>query len=151
MSAASLSLRDVHLPPAPGWWPPAPGWCVLAAVLLALLLAGLWFCLQRWQRRRRWQQLFDVTLAAAASPVARLAVASELLRRAARRVGDDALHLQGEQWLGFLDGRRGHGFREGDGRLLLDGGFRPEVDEAAAARACQLARARFLELMAGRR
>jgi len=34
MNADALVLRDIHQPPAPGWWPPAPGWWLLAALVL---------------------------------------------------------------------------------------------------------------------
>jgi len=149
--SAQLPLRDVHLPAAPGIWPPAPGWwLVMAAVMLVLGGWLLWRWLQR-RRRQRWLALFDTQLQAAAAGPARLAAASELLRRAARRVDRQAVSLQGQAWLQFLDGAKGREFSEGDGRLLLDGGFRPQLDAAALARACDLARARFLTLMAGTR
>ena len=149
--AAQLPLRDVHLPAAPAWWPPAPGWWWVFAVLAVLLLALLIVWVLRRRRRQRWLVLFDQQLAIAADAPARLAAASELLRRAARRVDAHALQLQSDEWLRFLDGRRGSECTAGDGRLLLEGGFRPYVDDAEATRACQLARQRFLELMAGRR
>ena len=59
--------------------------------------------------------------------------------------------LQGEPWLRFLDGPQSRSFSAGAGRVLLDGGFRPqlEADQFDAVRV--LARARFLELMEGRR
>lgn len=144
---SSLPLRDVHLPAAPGWWPPAPGWWLLAAVVAVIVLLPLLAWTRRRNRQRRWLALFDTTLANAGSPVARVAAASELLRRAARHSTRQAVHLQGEQWLRFLDGAQGRAFSEGDGRLLLDGGYRREVDAAQATRLCDLARARFLVLM----
>ncbi len=149
--AANLPLRDVHLPQAPDWWPPAPGWwLVFTGVLLVALVIGTWLWLRR-RRRLRWEALFDHQLAAAGSGPARLAAASELLRRAARRVDANAVQLQGEAWLRFLDGRKLHDFSAGGGRILLEGGYRPQVDDAQVQRATQLARARFLELMAGAR
>ncbi len=41
-------LKDIHLPPEPGWWPPAFGWWLLAALLLALIC----FALIRYSRHR---------------------------------------------------------------------------------------------------
>lgn len=76
---------------------------------------------------------------------------SELLRRAARQVDARADKLQGEDWLRFLDGERGTDFTQGAGRLLLEGGFRRELPATDLVAARAVARARFLELMAGRR
>lgn len=142
---SGIVLRDVHVPPAPPWWPPAPGWWVLAAVIL--LLGAMWFRRGRGATRRRARAFayFDGEVAKAATPALRLAVASELLRRAARRRRPDADRLDGEAWLEFLD--RGDGaFLRGDGRLLLDGPFRADVDKARAHAALALARARFASL-----
>lgn len=149
--AAQLPLRDVHLPAAPGWWPLAPGWWLLIGAVVVLALIGLtlyFFCRRRLQR---WTNLFDRQLQAAPQGPARLAAASELLRRAARRIDPRAVQLQGDAWLRFLDGGKRTDFSGGEGRLLLDGGFRPQLEGEQVDRACQLARTRFLELMAGRR
>jgi len=149
--SAPLPLRDVHLPAAPDWWPPAPGWWLLAAAIATVLLLLALLSRRRRRRRQRWLALFDTALAAADTPAARIAAASELLRRAARRSAPHAVHLQGEQWLRFLDGRQGRAFSEGDGRLLLDGGYRRDVDAGQATRLCAQARICFLALMEARR
>ncbi|KRG44997.1 hypothetical protein ARC78_04080 [Stenotrophomonas pictorum JCM 9942] len=151
MTPLQLPLRDVHLPAAPGWWPLAPGgWLVLGCLALVVLAGGAWWSRRR-RRRRNWTLLFDRQIGAAGPGAAQLAAASELLRRAAARMQPEAACLQDEAWLRFLDGSGGADFTAGDGRWLLDGGFRPAVDEVAAARALVLARRRFLELMAGHR
>ena len=145
----ALVLRDIHQPPAPGWWPLAPGWWgVLALVVLAFLLVAAWI----WRRQRRQRAvaaLFDSTIASLDSPAAQVAAMSELLRRAARRRDPMADRLQGEAWLEFLDAGTGRNAFAGDaGRLLLDGGFRPDTDAAAVAALRPLARARYLDWMA---
>lgn len=150
MDPARLPLRDVHLPPSPSWWPPAPGWWWLAAAIALLLLSWAGWRAWRRHRRQRWARWFD-TATAAGLPPERLAAMSELLRRAARRQRAGAEHLQGEDWLRFLDGRQGTAFSAGAGRLLLDGGFRPRLEPVAFDATRALARARFLELMEGRR
>lgn len=147
--AGGLVLRDVHLPPAPPWWPPAPGWWILVGLLLAALAVGWVARGRRGRGRRTALELFDRQLQGASTPAGRLALASELLRRAARAHRADADRLQGEAWLAFLDTGDG-GFTRGDGRLLLDGPFRPQVDAARAEAAIALARERFVALRAGR-
>ncbi len=150
-----LVLRDVHVPAAPSWWPPAPGWWIVAGVVLAVALALFAWSHRRRKRLQAWQRLFDEACARPRTSE-QVAAMSELLRRAARKVDRHADTLEGEAWLSFLDGDaskkdRRSDFAEGAGRLFLDGGFRREVDENQLASAKSLARARFLELMAGRR
>lgn len=147
-----LVLRDIHQTPAPPWWPPAPGWWLLAAIVLLLVALAAWWA---WRRRRRQQAiaaLFDDTLARAPSPAAQVAQMSQLLRRAARRNNPDADRLRGEDWLLWLDGESSSAhFSQGCGRLLLDGGFRRDLDDAAVQELQPLARERYLALMIGAR
>lgn len=156
MAMQDLPLHDIHQPPAPPWWPPAPGWWGLAVVLLALFALAAWWWLRARRRRAAIVRLFDERVRAAATPVERVAAMSELLRRAARRRDPAADRLQGEAWLAFLDGDAQAAnaktpFSSGAGRVLLDGGFRREVDEDAVSALLLLARRRYLELMALRR
>ena len=144
--ADGLLLRDVHRPPAPPLWPPAPGWWLVLAGIVLIAAAVLWVRRRRRARRAAATALFDADVMAATSPTARLARSSELLRRAARRVQPDADRLDGEAWLRVLD-TPSLRFLEGPGRLLLDGGFRPDVDARLADEAVDLARARFVQLM----
>lgn len=148
-----LVLRDIHQPPAPGWWPPAPGWwIVFAVVVLGLVLFAAW-SLHRRRRRRAIAALFDDAVANAETPAAQVAVMSELLRRAARRRDPLADRFQGEAWLDFLDaGARRPSFAGDAGRLLLEGGFRRDIDIDADAVAAlkPLARERYLDWMARR-
>lgn len=144
-----IVLRDVHVPPAPPLWPLAPGWWLLA--LVGAVLVGWWLLRGRVGSGARARALrrFDAELEHVQSAPERLAAASELLRRAARRVRDDADRLHGEAWLEFLDAGDG-AFLRGDGRLLLEGPFRADVDGERAAAALAAARARFASLMVRR-
>ena len=166
MADPTLVLRDIHQPIAPPWWPPAPGWWWLAALVLLAIAAWAWFAARRRQRQRAIAAIFDQALAAAGTPSAQVAAMSELLRRAGRRRDPAVDCLHGDAWLEFLDGsakgagkrrgrkpaaklRTGSGrFSQGPGRLLLDGGFRREVDAGQVAALRAIARARFLDWMA---
>lgn len=152
MSAAtSLPLRDVHLPPPPSWWPLAPGWWLLLAATTIVLGLWWWWQARRRRRQQRWLCLFDQAVAHAATPADEVAAIAALLRRAARSRQPGAELLQGQAWLEFLDAPGSRAFSDGDGRLLLDGGYRPQVDAEAVQRLRVLARARFPGLVAGRR
>jgi hypothetical protein len=148
MAATTLVLRDIHQPGAPPWWPPAPGWWILAGVLLAVVVAVAWWRRRRARREHMIVALFEDTLAAAGTAPARVAAMSELLRRASRRRDTSADRLQGEAWLAFLDGGdAARHFSHGPGRLLLDGGYRPDLPAEQVAALEPLARARFLDWM----
>lgn len=41
-------LKDIHLPPQPGWWPPALGWWLIAILVVAITI----FLLRKWQQRQ---------------------------------------------------------------------------------------------------
>jgi LPXTG-motif cell wall-anchored protein len=150
MQGEALVLRDVHVSPAPPLWPPAPGWWLVIGVVALLLALGAILLWRRRRRLRAWQRMFDEA-SRAPQPAQQAAAISELLRRAARRVDAKADRLQGEDWLRFLDGKQATEFSRGPGRVLLDGGYRRELDERQLTQAAALARSRFLELMAGKR
>jgi len=134
MNGAELPLRDIHLPPAPGWWPPAPGWWALALIVVAAIAIFFW-----WARRRR-----RLTAAVAARrEVARLREAapgleparlardiSALLRRAAISFYPraQAAAITGENWLRFLDeALPEQAFSRGAGRLIAELPYRATV------------------------
>lgn len=150
MTGAIPALRDIHLPPPPGWWPPAPGWWMLAALLL---FAMAWTAHRVVRLRRDRHRIasalrdYDRALATANDAPTQLASASQLLRRAAKMQDPNAALLEDDAWLRFLDGDdRARPFSNGVGRLLRDGGFRREIDDDITP-AMALARARFIALL----
>jgi len=127
---AGPALRDIHLPPAPGWWPPAPGWWLLGLALLVLLAWTVVLLHRSWQRRRFRRAVMhelDRCIAAAGRDSAELATAlSGFLRRISKRIDAAASALAGESWLAHLDRAGGDGeFTSGVGRVLIEAPFRP--------------------------
>lgn len=142
VATQALPLRDIHLPPAPGFWPPAPGWWVLAILLLVGLLTAIVYGLRlhRLHRHRRnvlaaLAQLGEgESTGSRGAPLA--AAVSALLKRVAlaRFPRKEVASLTGEAWLTFLDRTGGGGgFVNGPGRVLAAAPYTPEavVDGAA--------------------
>lgn len=142
-------LRDIHLPPEPGWWPPAPVAAALVALLvlaLAGLLVWLWRRFARQRRRRGLARFFDQHVASAGSEDARLQRASACLRRAVLRHSPGVVSTTGAAWLAVLDADDPtHPFTAGPGRLLAEGPFRGGLQPGEAEAAIALARMRFLQ------
>jgi hypothetical protein len=129
-------LRDLHLPPAPGFWPPAPGWWVLGLLAIALITAFTWRAVHYHRRRRPYRN--------ALAALQRLSQAAErgdtgerdaadavnaLLKRAlihgAART--DAAPLTGDAWLHYLDRILGDDvFSNGAGAALGNARFAPD-------------------------
>ena len=143
--AATLPLRDIHLPPSPGWWPPAPGWWLLAALVIVLfsLLFFLWQRARRLRyRREALRQLRSLEQNDALPTTSLVAELSALLRRAALCAfpGESCAGLSGEAWLLFLDrSRKEQPFSTGVGRCLATGPYQREVEieRAELLRLCQ--------------
>ena len=147
MNPASVpELRDIHLPPPPGWWPPAPGWWLLALLALLALAYGLRWLWRR-ERRRRWRRRVRAELekiaamhARGADPLCLATDLSHLLRRASLLLDPRAAALRGEDWLAFLDAHLPAGsttFR-GEGKALVDAPFRRPGDAESAVDAATL-------------
>lgn len=133
----TLQLRDIHLPPPPPWWPPAPGWWLLGGLLLTLLVLGVWWARRAIGERRRRRRVLallerlEQDLSRAPAPQ-HLADLSALLKRLAlrRHPRREVAALSGRDWLRFLDRTGGAGaFADGPGRILAEGGYRPDLAE----------------------
>lgn len=141
----ALPLRDIHLPPAPGWWPPAPGWWLLAGLVVLLVFLSLLL----WQRQRRLRyrrqalrQLTRLEQTYELASHALLAELSMLLKRAALSAFpvEQCAGLCDEAWLHFLDrSLPDQPFSTGVGRCLASGPYqyRVEFDRAALLGLCR--------------
>lgn len=148
---APLVLRDIHPSVAPSWWPPAPGWWLVAVALLLAVGVWVWRSQRRRRHRLRVAALFDDALANTSTAPQAVAAMSELLRRAARVRDPLADRLQGDAWLALLDrGLKQPQFDTPEGRLLLDGAFRSDVEPPDVEALRRLARARFIAWMTTR-
>ena len=134
IDTSDLPLRDIHLPDPISWWPPAPGWWILFGLVVAAIAFVLW---QRYRTRRVRAALAAIRRIGAAieageSPAECLRQLSIVLRRfvMSTAAGEEARKvpgLVGRPWLDYLDARGGGGlFRDGPGRLLLDGPYLPD-------------------------
>ncbi len=149
MEATEIPLRDIHLPPPPGYWPPAPGWWLLLALGLAIAALAWWHHRRGRGRRLHLRRVAAEELArlraehAAHRDGARLARdLSILMRRVALTLlpRTEAAGLHGDAWLALLDRLAARpAFCSGPGRVLAVAPYRPaiEVDAEALLAACE--------------
>jgi hypothetical protein len=132
---AGPALRDIHLPPAPGWWPPAPGWWVLAILAVALSAWLVVYLYRSWRYRRAVMSEFDRCIGAVRNDPAALAAAlSNFLRRLCKHEDAAKAALAGEPWLAHLDrGIDSDEFTRGVGRALIEAPFRRTAQYDSAA------------------
>ncbi len=98
-------LRDVHLPPDPGWWPPAIGWW-LAALACLMVIAGA-VLLIRWLRRptlfRDARRELDRIASQVDDAGFEPALAAWFRRFMVVRDGPQTAGLTGDDWLNQLE------------------------------------------------
>ncbi len=104
-------LKDIHLPPAVGWWPLAPGWYALIVLIFVLIGLISFLCYKRYLNTRAKKQALvllqnyltfyekdhNVQLASARI--------SELLKRVALVYypREEVASIHGQEWIGFLN------------------------------------------------
>lgn len=146
--APDIVLRDIHRVPPPSWWPPAPGWWIVFALVVIAGTAMAWWMRRRRRHRQAIEALFDEAMGEAGDGPAQVAAMSSLLRRAARRHRDDADVLDDAAWLAALDeGAKTPLFQSNIGRLMLEGGYRRDIDPHDLDVLRTAARTRFLQWM----
>ncbi|RUR09548.1 DUF4381 domain-containing protein [Legionella septentrionalis] len=104
-------LRDIHIPPAIGWWPLAPGWYVILCLLAVALFALAFFLYRHYKRGRakrhalRILKTYRLEYAQQGNAQITCARISELLKRVALVYfpREQVASLQGEDWINFLD------------------------------------------------
>lgn len=131
MQPAQLPLRDIHLPPAIGWWPPAIGWWLLAIAIPLLV----WFCIWLYKRLTRntaiksaKKELLSIKQNSELNHTQKLSELSKLIRRTTISIASDRKQcagLTGQAWLEFLDQTMPDApFSQGIGNLLGDAVYR---------------------------
>lgn len=106
-----LPLKDLHLPPAPGFWPLAPGWWVVACIVILLAIWGIHTFIKIRRRQLQWRQLellWQVTRDDYQQHQDKTRLArdlSQLLRRYVRHYQADsaAVSLTGKAWVDYLN------------------------------------------------
>lgn len=110
MNTDLTQLRDIHIPPAIGWWPIAPGWYILIALSI-LLVASISFLIYRYYRNTRVRRHalsllthYQKKYAQEGHTQQSSAQVSELLKRVALFYfpRKEVANLQGEAWITFL-------------------------------------------------
>lgn len=105
-------LHPLREPALVGWWPLAPGWWVLIALAVGLLLAALWWLLQRYRtnayRRQGRAQLAELyqDYAEHGDSAAFATATNALLKSVALQVfpREQVAACSGQQWLDLLNG-----------------------------------------------
>ena len=128
------ALRDIKLPPDPGWWPPAPGWWLLG--VLTLLVLGLavrsgWRFYRRRQPYREFRQALDALPVDPGAAPASLRAMSALTRRlVVTQLGrEQAAAATGDDWLRLLDRMsNSNEFSTGSGKVLAQGPYQATAE-----------------------
>ncbi len=126
MEPQPLSLRDIHLPDAIGWWPPAMGWWLLALFIPLLCWFVIWL-FKRLTRKTALKTskkiLSEIKQDTALDDIEKLSKISELIRRVAISIAprSETASLTGLDWLQYLDSTmKDSPFTQGAGRCLAN-------------------------------
>ena len=128
---ALQQLHDIVEPAAPSFWPPAPGWYFVgAAVLLLVMMAGVWLW-RRWQANAYRRQALSELAAlrdgpqSISPPHQRISALASLLRRVALHgaAREQIASLSGSAWIGYLSNQGNRPPGEAVAALLCRGPY----------------------------
>ena len=106
-----LALRDIHVPPPPGFWPPAPGWIGSACIVIAMAAVAV-IVARRWWRAGQPRREALAALRAlrklhrdGATDTEIAVELSVLVRRVAlaRAPREEVAGLTGERWIEWIE------------------------------------------------
>jgi hypothetical protein len=132
----SIPIRDIHLPPLPGWWPPALGWWLGLFILVALFIFIPWLR-KKLAHRSMQQQAMNKFLAinnqyqSEQDKTILLQNLSILLRRICMTYScrQQTASLINEQWLSQLDAISTKSCISPElGKLLANGPYQKQPD-----------------------
>lgn len=115
-------LAPAHAPADPGWWPLAPGWWGLGLLIVASIVALIYWQTRSFARQRRIAlRELDQIEKTKADDVTLAHQIERLLRRyAIVRYGHDVVAaLSGERWVRFVIAHGGRAWSDGIGTNLL--------------------------------
>lgn len=130
---ALVQLKDIHLPPAIGWWPLAPGWYVLMALFFIVAVFCMYRAYQRYLNGRAKKHaltlldLYTTQYAKEGNTQLTSARISELLKRVALVYypRQQVASIHGQAWINFLNKTSNKLDFEAVKALLLDSPFKP--------------------------
>ena len=150
------ALRDIHVPPPPGFWPPAPGLIVAACILIAACAVASIIAARRWRSGRfrrgalaNLRRLRELHRAGMSETEIAMEL-STLVRRVALALGprEEVAGLTGDGWIEWIEStlcEAGEDFDSATRTALLVApyarGCRFDVARALAACECWIRRA----------
>jgi len=142
----SEQLRDIHVPEAIGWWPLAIGWWLLLALVILMLVAGIWAFLQHLKRQRYrhlavaeldqafmlWQENQNTALfIQSTNQILKRALTHGLSQAMAKDFSHNELNTHGETWAAYLKTLAPDAFDQQSLEALASGGYQKDYQTDA--------------------
>ena len=125
------SLEPIIAPEPVSFWPPAPGWYILAALVLLLLLYGIYRAIKKYQknqyRRLALKELAGLSFPTNSEQFVQSVSALNVLMKRTALAGfsrERVAGLSGMNWLNFLETTYPSGqFKQSPGKFLAEIGY----------------------------